>query len=291
MEESGDSGLLPSLNGPFPKKSHDPNGIPVHIPGCTAFAILELCHCVIFRPSAGKLNSTVQLMSSSNQAQPKFTGVMEWDKGGVQQSHLMKSPLHSFSHYLSTEFVANAVKLLTAYKDLSWSINLYFMVKFFPDRHCPGQQDFWQMHILADQSWMKHPESMCCCSGPVWLQTPLTAASGMTCGSLWLTDWICTFHILRESREALCHRINPCAGASLTSPAPAPSDWSPSRPRNCHTGFSSHHVLELIPWWKGQKGTSVKCSFDWHVTLCPFTHQPQLLARSGVWPLLAHGCG
>lgn len=163
------------------------------------------------------------------------------------------------------------------------------MVKIFPSRHCPGQQDFWQMHILADQSWMKHPESMCCCSGPVGLQPQRFQA-----WPVGHTDSLTGFVLSTSQGRAGKHcttELIPVQEPSPTSPAPAPSDWSPTRPHNCRTGFSSHHVLELIPWWKGQKGTSMKPSFDWYVTLRPLTQQPQLLARSGVWLSLVQGCG
>lgn len=166
------------------------------------------------------------------------------------------------------------------------------MVKLIPNRQCPGQQDFRSELDEAPRV-------------PVLLfRTCVTAATPdqLQARPVGHTDsLICTFHMLREGRE-LCstawvvysHRHN-CTTAfphrsQPHSPAPAQSDWSPSRPHSCHTGFSSHHILELTPWWKGQKAHqwNPPVTGMWHSA--PHTAAP-VPGTLRMWPWLAHGCG
>lgn len=102
--------------------------------------------------------------------------------------------------------------------------------------------------------------------------------------------WIYTFHIQREDREDVVAQWMTCCTAFINTqeqasllPVPAQSDCSLTPLHSCHTGFFFHHILELIPYVKGQKGIQMKSSIAQHVTFCVLTgltHQPQLLAHS-----------
>lgn len=165
------------------------------------------------------------------------------------------------------------------------------MFKFFPNRYCPGQQDFWQMHVPC---WSELDEAP-------WVhlllfRTCVTAATPHSSfrHDLWvtLTHWLDLYFPHSEGRQGntvpqhlSMGRSQPhltCSRAErlVSNPAAQLSYW---------IFFSSHSWVNSLV--KRAKGHINEMFFDWHMTLRPLTHQPQLLAHSGVWPSLAHGCG